>query len=149
MAPGSSHGIDCRSPHVVTYVVNTGHVQQAVVLPQLVQYVFLLSFEGTCKHIFGARTNTVIDMNVHVQRMLACVPGRTSDEGMCSASGTWCISSKLDNTGQPLLVGLDAARQLGLPISEHETLFSTPADLDELEGLLNGHPYPQVSKDWN
>lgn len=40
--------------------------------------------------------------------------------------------------------GLDAARRLGLPISEHETLFSTPPDLDELEDLLNAHPYPQV-----
>lgn len=38
--------------------------------------------------------------------------------------------------------GLDAARALSLPISEHETLFSTPADLDELETLLMGHPYP-------
>eukprot|EP00878_Enallax_costatus_P018072 GHUV01019014.1.p1 GENE.GHUV01019014.1~~GHUV01019014.1.p1 ORF type:complete len:251 (+),score=57.08 GHUV01019014.1:162-914(+) len=38
--------------------------------------------------------------------------------------------------------GLDAARTLNLPISEHETLFSTPADLNELETLLMAHPYP-------
>ncbi len=40
------------------------------------------------------------------------------------------------------LAGLDAARGLNLPISEHETLFSTPPDLEELEALLMGHPYP-------
>jgi len=32
---------------------------------------------------------------------------------------------------------------MGLPISEHATLFSTPPDLQELEALLAGHPFPQ------
>eukprot|EP00879_Flechtneria_rotunda_P015732 GHRR01016454.1.p1 GENE.GHRR01016454.1~~GHRR01016454.1.p1 ORF type:complete len:236 (+),score=52.74 GHRR01016454.1:114-821(+) len=39
--------------------------------------------------------------------------------------------------------GLATARELGLPISEHETLFSTPADLQALEKLLSQHPYPR------
>jgi hypothetical protein len=40
--------------------------------------------------------------------------------------------------------GLAEARRLGLPISEQETLFSTPPDLQQLEDLLMAHPYPQV-----
>jgi hypothetical protein len=43
-----------------------------------------------------------------------------------------------------LLPGLAEARRLGLPISEQETLFSTPPDLQQLEDLLMAHPYPQV-----
>jgi hypothetical protein len=39
--------------------------------------------------------------------------------------------------------GLEAARRLGLPISEHPTLFSTPEDLGELRKLFHSHPYPQ------
>lgn len=39
--------------------------------------------------------------------------------------------------------GLEAARALNLPISEHATLFSTPPDLQELEQLLAGHPFPR------
>jgi hypothetical protein len=39
--------------------------------------------------------------------------------------------------------GLAAAQQLGLPISDHETLFSTPEDLDALEALFLAFPYPQ------
>ncbi len=34
------------------------------------------------------------------------------------------------------------ARGLGLPVSEGETLFSTPEDLAALEVLLESHPYP-------
>ena len=33
----------------------------------------------------------------------------------------------------------------GIPVSERETLFSTPEDLAELEALLRAHPYPQHS----
>lgn len=40
--------------------------------------------------------------------------------------------------------GLEAARALGVPVSEHETLFSTPADLAELEALLVQHTYPDT-----
>ncbi|KAF8066172.1 hypothetical protein HT031_002494 [Scenedesmus sp. PABB004] len=36
--------------------------------------------------------------------------------------------------------GLDAARALGLPISERATLFSTREDLEQLEALLAAHP---------
>lgn len=32
---------------------------------------------------------------------------------------------------------------MGLPVSEHETLFSTPEDLAELEALFRLHPYPK------
>ncbi|KXZ53577.1 hypothetical protein GPECTOR_6g494 [Gonium pectorale] len=39
--------------------------------------------------------------------------------------------------------GLSYAAQLGLPISPHATLFSTPEDLAELEALFRSHPYPQ------
>ncbi|GLC33674.1 hypothetical protein PLESTM_000099000 [Pleodorina starrii] len=39
--------------------------------------------------------------------------------------------------------GLSYAAQLRLPISPHETLFSTPEDLAELEALFRAHPYPQ------
>lgn len=42
----------------------------------------------------------------------------------------------------PHCAGLDAARALQLPISEHATLFSTPPDLQELEALLAAHPFP-------
>ena len=38
--------------------------------------------------------------------------------------------------------GLDAARAAGVPISERETLFSTPDDLEELEALFGRFPYP-------
>jgi hypothetical protein len=37
---------------------------------------------------------------------------------------------------------LQAAQELGLPISDHETLFSTPEDLAALEALFIAHPYP-------
>ncbi|EFJ44037.1 hypothetical protein VOLCADRAFT_106561 [Volvox carteri f. nagariensis] len=39
--------------------------------------------------------------------------------------------------------GLSYAAELGLPVSSHETLFSTPEDLSELEALFRLHPYPQ------
>ncbi len=39
--------------------------------------------------------------------------------------------------------GLSYASRLGLPISAHATLFSTPEDLAELEALFRSHPYPQ------
>ncbi|GIL83408.1 hypothetical protein Vretimale_11217 [Volvox reticuliferus] len=39
--------------------------------------------------------------------------------------------------------GLSYAAQLGLPISPRETLFSTPEDLSELEGLFREYPYPR------
>eukprot|EP00889_Picochlorum_renovo_P008928 jgi/Picre1/35958/NNA_003415.t1 len=38
--------------------------------------------------------------------------------------------------------GLDAAKRSGFPISDRETLFSTPDDLVELENLFEHHPYP-------
>ena len=37
--------------------------------------------------------------------------------------------------------GLDAAKRSGFPISDRETLFSTPDDLVELENLFLQHPY--------
>ncbi|KAL4427916.1 hypothetical protein ABPG75_002005 [Micractinium tetrahymenae] len=39
--------------------------------------------------------------------------------------------------------GLERARQAGLPISDHETLFSTPEDRQALEALFRSHPYPR------
>jgi ribulose-5-phosphate 4-epimerase/fuculose-1-phosphate aldolase len=39
--------------------------------------------------------------------------------------------------------GLIAAAQAGMPISEEETLFSTPADLEALEKLFEEYPYPE------
>lgn len=42
----------------------------------------------------------------------------------------------------PNPIGLKEAARLGLPISERETLFSTPEDLSELEGLFRSHAYP-------
>jgi hypothetical protein len=39
--------------------------------------------------------------------------------------------------------GLTLARSLGMPISEQETLFSTPEDLEQLEALFARHPYPE------
>ena len=41
--------------------------------------------------------------------------------------------------------GLEAAQRAGLPISEAETLFSTPEDLAALEALFSSHPYPSNS----
>lgn len=38
--------------------------------------------------------------------------------------------------------GLQAAAAAGMPISQEETLFSTPEDLDALEELFKSHPYP-------
>lgn len=38
--------------------------------------------------------------------------------------------------------GLDAAKRHGFPISERETLFSTPDDLVELEALFEDYHYP-------
>jgi hypothetical protein len=42
-----------------------------------------------------------------------------------------------------LPAGLVYAAAKGIPISEHETLFSTPEDLHELELLFKAHPYPE------
>jgi hypothetical protein len=39
--------------------------------------------------------------------------------------------------------GLELTRHLGMPISEQETLFSTPEDLQQLEALFASHPYPE------
>lgn len=39
--------------------------------------------------------------------------------------------------------GLELARQKGFPISDEETLFSTPQDLAALEALFLRHPYPR------
>lgn len=39
--------------------------------------------------------------------------------------------------------GLQAAINAGMPVSEEETLFSTPADLDALENLFKKYPYPE------
>lgn len=58
-----------------------------------------------------------------------CVPTAVQCVSVCgAAAGT---------------AGLEAARALCLPISEHATLFSTPPDLEELEALLAGHPFPE------
>ena len=48
-----------------------------------------------------------------------------------------CSSPHLYN-----LTGLAAAQAHGIPVSQRETLFSTPEDLAELEALLRSHPYP-------
>lgn len=42
-----------------------------------------------------------------------------------------------------IYLGLKEAQMRGLPISPKATLFSTPDDLRELEGLFHSHPFPQ------
>jgi hypothetical protein len=57
----------------------------------------------------------------------------------------WSKSPRVAVHGHALAEGegLQAAIEAGMPISEEETLFSTPADLDALEKLFNKYPYPE------
>lgn len=56
----------------------------------------------------------------------------------------WAVQPLVAVHGHALAEGpaLHRARQAGLPISDHETLFSTPEDRQALEALFRSHPYP-------
>jgi hypothetical protein len=56
-----------------------------------------------------------------------------------------CLPSPHARAHARTRAGLDAARRLGLPISDTATLFSTPPDLGALEALLAAHPFPAQS----
>lgn len=70
--------------------------------------------------------------------LFACLSGSSA------ARHHWSSQPRVALHGHALAAGagLDAARGLQLPISEHATLFSTPPDLQELEALLAAHPFP-------
>ena len=68
----------------------------------------------------------------------------TLDLTSCSRYG-WSRCPRVAVHGHALEQGegLQAAINAGMPISEEETLFSTPADLDALENLFKKYPYPE------
>jgi hypothetical protein len=48
-------------------------------------------------------------------------------------------------TPRHAIATVEEADQLGIPISEEETLFSTPADTEALQTLFTSHPYPKTN----
>ncbi|PNW86255.1 hypothetical protein CHLRE_02g078912v5 [Chlamydomonas reinhardtii] len=65
--------------------------------------------------------------------------------GAAEAYG-WALAPTVVLHGHALAEGEGlayAAEELGLPISQRATLFSTPEDLAELESVFRSHPYPQ------
>lgn len=75
------------------------------------------------------------DLPLHVAALL----GQGSESTSC-----WPRLPNVVVHGHALADGedLDAAKRSGFPISDRETLFSTPDDLVELENLFEHHPYP-------
>lgn len=63
----------------------------------------------------------------------------------CAERWGWSEAPQVAVHGHALAegAGLERARQQGLPVSEQETLFSTPEDLAQLEALFRAYPYPQ------
>eukprot|EP00198_Chlamydomonas_reinhardtii_P012328 XP_001701665.1 predicted protein [Chlamydomonas reinhardtii] len=70
---------------------------------------------------------------------------RAACPGAAEAYG-WALAPTVVLHGHALAEGEGlayAAEELGLPISQRATLFSTPEDLAELESVFRSHPYPQ------
>ena len=63
----------------------------------------------------------------------------------CNQSYNWERIPQVAVHGHALAegAGLEAAAAAGMPISQQETLFSTPEDLDALEELFKSYPYPE------